>query len=334
MQTLTTIPLSGCHWTHDRVVVDKTWKDVIALLYDENRYALWIADSSTRVSRMRMHQHQEILNEINTIPFLLAFPPGVIPICISYIGNDGYIDLVFNLPTTPNCMAVHQSTGNLYFTSSSEYLTKYDTTHRSISKVIPVGERLYDRISPIDVDGYFLLWSEKSNVYSFWGPDQTHCYQSASVYSGTICWISSDSIRGRYLAIDRHFRVINIDSCVRSNPSQSWITQSPALLSNFQSWTNCTPSSDNTYMITVDEIALITPTLEVGKSYRYTSMLNLARSPLIANGICNGMNTLFHAKDPEWKLGGDEWWNPYYHCGILTTILPNETNKRRKIIRT
>jgi hypothetical protein len=335
---LPSTPFSGTYErleTADSPIMDKTWLDIKQMVYDDTRYVLWVMEASGRVRGIHIHQYQPTLGAIHTIPELLNFPPGVTPIFIDYLGYDGHIDHEFNcIPSDHNyhsvqCISIHRRTGNLFFLVGFGRIVKYDILLRSMSDVsIDVSRgSSYDKMSPVDIDGRFLLWRENNFGFYCWNPDMS--IDSAYFLSATvgIYSMSCDIIRNRYVVVDRYFRILTIKPSIINVP-MSIHSISKTIYPDYQVIIHCT-SSEDSYIVTRTVILPIIWTNSTAtksdRKYEYdTRVISMSHCvPVIANGFCNGQDVLFNVVD-----------NNTSYNGIRITGLPHHyKHKRRKLDR-
>jgi hypothetical protein len=68
------------------LVLDLGIDNVIALLWDTHRRSLWIISGDYLYVATFNIKMPDALKEMATVPELYAFPPGVLPLCVAYVG--------------------------------------------------------------------------------------------------------------------------------------------------------------------------------------------------------------------------------------------------------
>jgi hypothetical protein len=164
----------------DGTTEDATHGHIRSMAFDEARNLLWTVDGVT-LRRIDIISQRDILEEMNNVPYLTSFPPGVLPICVSYVPLNGTVKAVASFSASEYgmskhwrvSMGIHRSTGDVFVTFGLGHVARYSSKSGSITaNIITLSTEHWYRISPIDVHGKFLLYGG-GNSMIYWDPNTT-----------------------------------------------------------------------------------------------------------------------------------------------------------------
>jgi hypothetical protein len=168
------------------------WLSIRAMVWDAIRRILWVLDD-IYIRRIDVFSQLSIYDEMITVPLLSSFPPGVLPICISYIPMDGIVTTVQRIgPGNSRCsMGVLRSTGDVFITRDTSTIIHYSSETSRLKWLHPIHTEHLHRsnwhhISPLDIDGRFVLYGGPASIILHWNPITNFSVGSEGIVDASI----------------------------------------------------------------------------------------------------------------------------------------------------
>jgi hypothetical protein len=205
-----------------------TLSNIQCMTLDTDRGTVWIIDSKELYS-IHLYTIDQLIHALCVVPELLAFPPGVVPVCVSYLPLSGVIRMVHEISETCRTfdIGILRRTGDVYIAIGQDGILRYSITTNTVRTVMPQAGVVYN-ISPTDINGSFMIETPMNKTCSIWDPIENMV--RISYKHVAVCSIVCNPLLGLFFVFNRttllggvrkSFSVISEHGCTELYPSSA-----------------------------------------------------------------------------------------------------------------